>query len=140
MSVKDETSFPLALTVPKRGGRKSAGSEKGSGIPNVQIVPIEYAGMSAEQLRLHIRDGRVCLIFKERDTDPDPVFPHEPIYWFRGPKGYKPQGDCCHYCMKVYLNIFSLQISSSRPPSCSLRLQPHTLPQAEATHSCFGRV
>ena len=74
---------------------------------NVGDIEEQYKGLDVEQLRLKIRDGRLCVFLQHKDTDPDPVFPSELLYWFRPPKNYKPQGNQCLYCMKIYLNVFA---------------------------------
>ena len=47
-----------------------------------------------------------------KDTDADPCFTHELIYWNRAPKNGKPQGESCYYCWKVYINIYAAKYRS----------------------------
>ena len=90
----------------KRHGSESshASSKKKTNVGDIDNVPDKYKGLDVEQLRLKIRDGRLCVFLQHRDTDPDPVFPKELLYWHRPPKNYKPQGNVCLYCMNVFAN------------------------------------
>ena len=86
----------------KQSGRSVAKSAASSGEPAV-----EHAGKTPYELRIAIRDGRVCAILKElTDRDKDPCFPDELVFWSRAPKNFKAQGDTCYYCWKVYVNIY----------------------------------
>ena len=83
----------------KRHGHGSESSraslKKKTNVGDIDNVPDKYKGLDVEQLRLKIRDGRLCVFLQHKDTDPDPVFPLELLYWFRPPKNYKPQGNAC---------------------------------------------
>ena len=103
----EDIASNLAI-VPNRKRHGSATSHA-SAKKKTDVGDIEekYKGLNAEELRLAIRDGRLCVFLQHKDTDPDPVFPLEMLFWFRPPKNYKPQGNACMYCMKVYLNVFA---------------------------------
>ena len=95
----EDIASNLAI-VPNRKRHGSATSHA-SAKKKTDVGDIEekYKGLNVEELRLAIRDGRLCVFLQHKDTDPDPVFPLELLYWFRPPKNYKPQGNQCLYCM-----------------------------------------
>ena len=103
----EDIASNLAI-VPNRKRHGSATSHA-SAKKKTDVGDIEekYKGLNAEELRLAIRDGRLCVFLQHKDTDPDPVFPSEKLYWYRPPKNYKPQGNQCLYCMKIFLNVFA---------------------------------
>ena len=96
----------------KRHGHGSesshASSKKKTNVGDIDNVADKYKGLDVEQLRLKIRDGRLCIFLQHKDTDPDPVFPKELLYWHRAPKNYKPQGNQCLYCM-IFFGCFRQQ-------------------------------
>ena len=103
----EDIASNLAI-VPNRKRHGSATSHA-SAKKKTDVGDIEekYKGLNVEELRLAIRDGRLCVFLQHKDTDPDPVFPLEYLYWFRPPKNYKPQGNQCLYCMNSFLDVFA---------------------------------
>ena len=70
---------------------------------NVGDIEEQYKGLDVEQLRLKIRDGRLCIFLQHKDTDPDPVFPKELLYWHRAPKKLQATGQSMPV---LYENLF----------------------------------
>ena len=98
----EDIASNLAI-VPNRKRHGSATSHA-SAKKKTDVGDIEekYKGLNVEELRLAIRDGRECVFLQHKDTDPDPVFPLEMLFWFRPPKNYRP----CQCMPLLYESIF----------------------------------
>lgn len=73
---------------------------------------IESSDNAPGSVRYALRDGRWCKLCGVKDTDADPIFPAERVYWAEFPRYGKPQGCFCLYCQRVHQRRYAVIFAS----------------------------